>query len=136
MAAHSTRTNETHGTFSEVRLAAPPALRPVADLLRDLIMSLDKACVEVDWPRQGIASFGVGPKKMTQHYAYIGFHRSHLNLGFYHGASLRDPSGLLEGTGKSLRHVKIGEMARAKSRAIKALLIGAISDRKRFSSGA
>jgi hypothetical protein len=122
---------ETHGTFSHVRLATSPSLRPVADFLRELITSLDKAYIEVVWARQEIASFGVGPKKMSQHYAYIGVHKSHLNLGFYHGKSLKDPAGLLEGTGKKLRHVKISGMAEAKSPAVKSLLIQAIADRRR-----
>ena len=121
----------THGGFAQVRAAAPPSLRPVADFLRALITSLDRGCVEVVWPRQQIASFGVGPRKMSQHYAYIGVHRSHLNLGFYHGASLGDPAGILEGSGKRLRHVKIRGMAAARRPAIRALLLRAIADRRR-----
>jgi hypothetical protein len=31
----------------------------------------------------------------------------HVNLGFTTGARVRDPDGLLEGTGKNLRHVKL-----------------------------
>ena len=58
--------------------------------------------LEVVWPRQKIASFGVGLKKMTEHYAYIAVLGGHVNLGFYHGASLSDPAGLLEGAGKKL----------------------------------
>jgi len=27
--------------------------------------------------------------------------------GFFHGAALADPAGLLEGSGKSMRHVKL-----------------------------
>lgn len=34
-------------------------------------------------------------------------HRGHVNLHFYQGTGLPDPEGLLEGTGKALRHVKI-----------------------------
>jgi hypothetical protein len=67
---------------------------------------------------------------MSQHYAYIGVHKSHLNLGFYYGTSLKDPAGLLEGSGKKLRHVKISEMAEAKSPAVESLLIQAIADRR------
>jgi hypothetical protein len=101
------------------------------DFLRDRITALDQACVEVVWPRQEIASFGVGPMKMSQHYAYLGAHKSHVNLGFYHGASLKDPAGLLEGTGKKLRHVKLRGMAEARNPAIESLLIQAIADRRR-----
>ena len=120
-----------HGTFAGIRRAAPPSLRPAADILRAIIRSLDRACVEVAWPRQRIASFGVGPRKMSEHYAYIGVHRSHLNLGFYHGASLEDPCGILEGAGKRLRHVKIRGVAAAQKPAIRALLAQAIEDRRR-----
>lgn len=34
-------------------------------------------------------------------------HANWVNLQFHQGASLGDPDGLLEGTGKSMRHVKI-----------------------------
>ena len=68
---------------------------------------------------------------MSQHYAYIGVQKSHLNLGFYHGTSFEDPAGLLEGTGKKLRHVKISKMAEANNPAIATLLIQAIADRRR-----
>jgi hypothetical protein len=33
--------------------------------------------------------------------------KSHVNLGFFHGASLRDPKRLLQGDGKRMRHVKL-----------------------------
>ena len=100
------------------------------------ILSLDRSPVEVVWPRQAIASFGVGPRKMTEHYAYIGIHKSHVNLGFYHGAGLRDPEGLLEGTGKGLRHVKVSRVSQAKSAAVKELLVQAIADRRQYLPGA
>jgi len=34
-------------------------------------------------------------------------HREWVNLQFHGGASLPDPSGLLEGTGRAMRHVKV-----------------------------
>ena len=33
--------------------------------------------------------------------------RAHVNVGFFFGALLKDPSRLLEGTGKRMRHVKL-----------------------------
>ena len=100
----------------------------VCDFLRELITLLDGAHVEVVWPRHQISSYGVGPKKMTQHYAYIGVQKSHVNLGFYHGASLKDPAGLLEGAGKKLRHVKVRNMTEAKNPALKRLVLDAIGE--------
>ncbi len=40
-------------------------------------------------------------------FAYVGVFRNHVNVGFFHGAELDDPAGLLEGSGKRMRHVKL-----------------------------
>lgn len=40
-------------------------------------------------------------------FAYVNAFRAHVNVGFFHGAALADPAGLLEGTGKYMRHVKV-----------------------------
>jgi hypothetical protein len=111
---------------------ASPSLRRVCESLRRVITSLDRDYVEVVWPRQKIASFGVGPRKMTEHYAYIALQSSHVNLGFYHGASLSDPRGILDGTGKELRHIKLRDLSAVRSNAIANLLREAIADRMKL----
>jgi hypothetical protein len=40
-------------------------------------------------------------------FAYVNAFKAHVNVGFFRGAELADPSGLLEGTGKFMRHVKL-----------------------------
>jgi hypothetical protein len=40
-------------------------------------------------------------------FCYVVGYAKHVNLGFCEGAGLPDPEGLLEGTGKSMRHVKL-----------------------------
>lgn len=40
-------------------------------------------------------------------FAYVGVFKAHVSLGFFNGAALADPAGLLEGTGKRMRHVKL-----------------------------
>jgi len=40
-------------------------------------------------------------------FGYVNAFKSHVNVGFFHGASLPDPSRLLEGSGKFMRHVKL-----------------------------
>jgi len=52
-----------------------------------------------------------------------------VNLGFYYGADLPDPEGLLQGTGKLLRHVKIREPKAIRSRALRRLLEAASTHR-------
>ena len=39
--------------------------------------------------------------------AYVNAFKSHVNVGFFRGALLADPAGLLEGSGKRMRHVKL-----------------------------
>ena len=43
----------------------------------------------------------------TAAFGYVNAFTSHVNVGFFHGAELADPAGLLEGTGKYMRHVKL-----------------------------
>jgi hypothetical protein len=40
-------------------------------------------------------------------FGYVNAFKKHVNVGFFHGAALADPAGLLEGTGKRMRHVKL-----------------------------
>ena len=39
--------------------------------------------------------------------AYVNAFKAHVNVGFFRGAELPDPTGLLEGDGKFMRHVKL-----------------------------
>jgi hypothetical protein len=49
--------------------------------------------------------FGCGPK-MNDMFCYIAAARRHVNLGFCRGALLADPNRVLEGEGKTMRHIK------------------------------
>jgi hypothetical protein len=40
-------------------------------------------------------------------FAYVNVFKAHVNVGFFHGADLDDPAGLLEGKGRRMRHVKL-----------------------------
>ena len=128
--------NETHGEFGDILALARPELRPVCESLRRTIASLHGGFVEVVWPTHRIASYGVGQKKMTEHYAYIAVQKAHINLGFYYGALLDDPKRLLDGSGKKLRHIKLAEVSSAERPAVIALLKQAIKERKRGASDA
>ena len=82
----------------------------VADLarqVRSLVQQVMPNVIETVWLGQGTASYGVGPKKMSDRFVYLTFAKHHVGFGFYYGADLPDPHGLLQGTGKSMRRVKI-----------------------------
>jgi hypothetical protein len=40
-------------------------------------------------------------------FAYVAAFAAHVNVGFFHGADLPDPAGLLTGSGKRMRHLKL-----------------------------
>ncbi len=63
-------------------------------------------------------------------FAYVGVYRAHANVGFFHGAGLEDPRGLLEGTGKDMRHVKIRPGVEVDSAGLAALIRHAYADIK------
>ena len=118
------------GTFDELLASVEPNLVAIARRLRAIIRSVDVSTVETVRLGDNAATYGVGPKKMTDGYAYIMPMRGYVNLGFYQGAVLADPERLLEGTGKALRHVKIRSLAEANRPSVRALVATALGRRR------
>jgi hypothetical protein len=63
-------------------------------------------------------------------FGYVNAFRSHVNVGFFHGATLADPAGLLEGNGKRMRHVKLKPGSQVSAAALRDLIGSAYSDIK------
>jgi hypothetical protein len=61
-------------------------------------------------------------------FAYTNSFRTHVNVGFFRGAALADPHGLLEGTGKFMRHVKLRPGEQANDAALSKLISTAYLD--------
>ncbi|MFG6490332.1 DUF1801 domain-containing protein [Roseateles sp. BYS78W] len=64
-------------------------------------------------------------------FGYVNAFTSHVNVGFFKGAELADPTGLLEGTGKSMRHVKLRPGEPVHRAALQALIEAAYADMRR-----
>ena len=60
-------------------------------------------------------------------FGYVNVFTSHVNVGFFHGASLPDPARLLQGTGKFMRHVKLRPGTAVNAPALSALIDAAYS---------
>jgi hypothetical protein len=63
-------------------------------------------------------------------FGYVNVFTSHVNVGFYQGAGLRDPARLLLGNGKRMRHVKLMPGAAANAVALRELVETAYADIK------
>ena len=88
-------------------------MRACGDDVRELIHDgQPTACV-------GDAAFG-----------YVDAFTAHVNVGFFRGASLRDPARLLEGSGKYMRHVKLRLDTKTDVAALRALIVIAYKDIK------
>jgi hypothetical protein len=64
-------------------------------------------------------------------FGYVGVFTAHANVGFFHGAELEDPTGLLEGGGRRMRHVKVKPGVDLDAGALDALIRAAYTDIKR-----
>ena len=63
-------------------------------------------------------------------FAYVNAFTAHVNVGFFSGAELADPAGLLEGTGKYMRHVKLRPDRDVDAKALTELIDAAYTDMK------
>jgi hypothetical protein len=63
-------------------------------------------------------------------FGYVGVFTTHVNVGFFYGAGLADPAGLLEGSGKSMRHVKLKPGVATDDAALERLIEAAYADVK------
>jgi len=115
--------------FSALLERFDPSVAELAHGVRALIVDEDPEVHEVVWHRQGTVGYGVGPRKMSEHYSYIAVHRRHVNLGFYRGARLPDPAELLGGPGVSLRHLRVESLDRLPVADVRALLRDARAER-------
>lgn len=116
------KTINDKGTFEDVVAESSDTIKEIAYALRGLLAEVMPDITEVSWGRQKIAGYGVGPKKMSEHFCYIAPYKRHINFGFMYGADLPDPDGLLEGSGELLRHIKIRSVDETKNPAIKTLV--------------
>jgi hypothetical protein len=64
-------------------------------------------------------------------FAYVNAFKAHVNVGFFRGAELADPEGLLEGTGRFMRHVKLRPSEDVDASALTGLIRTAYADMKR-----
>jgi hypothetical protein len=89
--------------------------------LRALVIDEMAPCFENIYDAYSAVAIGYGSSTRFQDgVVHIAVYANHVNLGFNHGATLDDPSRILKGTGKQIRHITIktaAELARPEIRA-------------------
>lgn len=64
-------------------------------------------------------------------FGYVNAFKAHVNVGFFRGAEIADPHGILEGTGKFMHHVKLRPEHEVDAAALRKLIENAYTDMKR-----
>ena len=64
-------------------------------------------------------------------FGYVNAFTAHVNVGFFRGAEIADPEGLLEGTGRFMRHVKLRPGTDVDAAALMRLIGTAYTDMQR-----
>lgn len=118
------------GAFDDLLKEASSDVKAVAQKLREILFADLPEAIETVRLGDGAATYGPGPKKMTESHVYIMPKEAYVNLGFFHGSSLNDPDNLLEGTGKKMRHVKVRSLEEAEGPALRSLILEALAERK------
>jgi hypothetical protein len=102
-----------------------PKVEAIALRARDLIFSLLPDATEHVDTGNKVVAYGTGGR-MKGMVFYISAHKAHANIGLF-GADLPDPNGIMEGTGKRLRHVKLRSPEDVDRPALRSLLETAIA---------
>lgn len=107
---------KAYATFAKYLADQPPKNRTIIRALRKFVARTAPELVEsVKWGN-GCWLKGKAPV------AYVYSDKGFVQFGFVHGASLKDPKGLLEGKGQYVRHVKVHTVGDIDEKAFGALL--------------
>lgn len=112
----------------------PAEVRTLANRAREIMKGVAPEAREHLYVSYKAISYVTG-SKMTEGFGYISPMKDRINIGFYRGAVLPDPDGLLEGTGKLLRHVKVRSPEMLEQTALRQLIVESVAELKRYLGG-
>jgi hypothetical protein len=102
-----------------------PAVQGIAAAARSLILEVMPGAIEqVDAPSKIIA-YGYGTTYADLICAIAPF-KTYVNLMFSRGVDLEDPQGLLIGTGKRARHIKLTTVDEVHQPAVREIILQAV----------
>lgn len=103
---------------------------PIIELFRSiraLILEMHPDSNELLYHTHALTSVFSISEKLSDAFCHIPIYNQHLNLGFNKGALLDDPHGLLQGTGKLIRHIPIKQIAELDRPEVRELIQAAIA---------
>lgn len=99
------------------------------DLFSDLrlyILDLYPDCNELLYHTHALTAVFSISDKLSDAFCMLPIYTAHLNFGFNKGTLLKDPNGLLTGTGKLIRHIDVKKRSDYRNPKAKELIMEAI----------
>jgi len=90
----------------EVLQSCPPEVQVLADKARRLLLKLLPKAEETVDPTASVLSYGYGPGYRGMICTLL-LSKSGVKIGIVNGATLADPTGLLEGSGKKHKYIQL-----------------------------
>lgn len=116
------KTREIHPDFRFYLSFKSSALIKLYEDIRLFIINAYPDANELLYHTHALTSLYSVTDKMLDGFCMIPIYTNHLNLGFNKGTLLPDPKGLLQGTGKLIRHIPITHKNDYNNAAVKALV--------------
>ncbi len=92
------------------------ALRQIVRALRSFVKRT------IPGMKETVNAWGIPTFEARDPFCFYMVGKNHVTFGFHFGTSLEDPEGLLEGTGKNIRHVKLRAVEDLEQKGLKKLV--------------
>ncbi len=94
---------------------------------RKVVLDLAGECSELIYETYCVSNAFSFTGKLGQSFIHIATYSGHVNVGFSRGTELDDPDGLLEGTGKLIRHIRLKGKSDVRKKPVKDLIGAAVA---------
>jgi hypothetical protein len=116
----------TELVLRELMQDRPEQVVSTAIAARKAVLKLAGECSELIYETYCISNAFTFTGKQGQGFIHIATYAKHVNLGFDYGTKLEDPEGLLQGTGKLIRHIRLNGVSDVKRASVARLIKGAV----------
>lgn len=101
-----------------------PAVQSLALGLRKVVLEEMAPCHEYIFQMRArvVLLYGPTERVIKDGICLVGVFSKHVNLGFMRGADLDDPNGVLQGSGKAMRHISVKKLSELDRPEIRAFL--------------
>jgi hypothetical protein len=117
-------------------LAYPVEVAKLFKATRNLVLKSAGGCNEIVYDAYSAVATGYTfTEGFREAFCHIAAYSQHVNLGFNHGARMKDDAGLLQGSGKQIRHITIRNIKDLDSPHLKHFIGLAVEQGRRSAKG-